>query len=76
MYNRAGGQILSIIPIESPPAIYSMFPAYGHLHRLGRKPSLPPVALWKLPPEDVGDDGARVCTDSFNFIPAIIDHEE
>src|SRR5215469_8863710 len=53
-----------------------------HVLRLGiwtpevRRPSLPPVALWKLPPEDVGDDDARVCTDTFNFIPAIIDHEE
>jgi hypothetical protein len=37
---------------------------------------LPPIARWKLPPEGVAEDGARVDTDSSNFIPAISDHEE
>ena len=41
----------------------------------GLKPSSSPVAAWKLPPHEAGDDGARVLTDSLKFIPALIDHE-
>ena len=34
------------------------------------------VDYWKSPPENVSNDGARVGTNTLNFIPCIRDHEE
>lgn len=43
--------------------------------RQAGKPSISPIAHWKLPPEYVRKHDARVGTDSLNFIPAGGDHE-
>ena len=40
------------------------------------KPSLSPIAHWKLPSEDVVENEARVYADGLNLSPVITDHEE
>lgn len=63
-------------PTRPPPAISVLPGLWIPTLSEGRKPSLSPVADWKLPPEDVGEGDAWVYADSLNFIAAISDHEE